>query len=214
MRQDGGGRSENTSRHGDRNRLGVFESNPGLALVESEMAIERGSGGATAIARAKWGVLRLALAVAIPIRDTGGESAPDDLAMEYTRVAGWSFRAGSAICPGPTNGPRRYGPLHSHASSRPSPRGAGPPGKLCLETTQIAVINATIRPRESDFCHLGSRPFLADFEARGRVGAGRKRPAPPRPAQKIVGSPRRSESIPSDSRVPRRGERAPKGFEP
>jgi citrate lyase subunit beta/citryl-CoA lyase len=40
-------------------------------------------------------------------------------------------------------------------------------GKLCLDTSQIPVINEVISPTQSDVAW--ARDFMADFEARGRV---------------------------------------------
>jgi len=132
---------------------------PVLALVESALGIEE----AVSIARAR-GAFRLAFGSGDYRRDTG--TSADDLAMAYPRsrlvVAS---RIGNL--PGPIDGPT-VGSAHSVLREQSALAVAlGLTGKLCLETSQIAVINETISPTRSDV--TWARDFLADFEARGRV---------------------------------------------
>jgi citrate lyase subunit beta/citryl-CoA lyase len=132
---------------------------PVLALVESALGIEE----ATNIARAR-GAFRLAFGSGDYRRDTGASS--DDLAMAYPRSRlVVSSRIGNL--PGPIDGPT-VGTAHSVLREQSSLAVAlGLTGKLCLETSQLAVINETISPTRSDV--TWARDFLADFESRGRV---------------------------------------------
>ena len=138
-------------------RLG--SATPVLALVESALGIE----DAADIARAK-GAFRLAFGSGDYRRDTGASA--DDLAMAYPRsrlvVAS---RVGKL--PGPIDGPT-VGSSHPVLREQSEMTVAlGMTGKLCLDTSQLPVINEVISPTGSDVAWAQS--FLADFEARGRT---------------------------------------------
>jgi citrate lyase subunit beta / citryl-CoA lyase len=69
--------------------------------------------------------------------------------------------------PGPIDGPTVG---TSHALLREQSELAvalGLTGKLCLDTSQLAVINETISPTKSDVTWAVT--FLEDFESRGRI---------------------------------------------
>jgi citrate lyase subunit beta/citryl-CoA lyase len=132
---------------------------PVLALVETALGIEE----ARSIASAR-GTFRLAFGSGDYRRDTG--TAMHDLAMAYPRsrlvVAS---RVGNL--PGPIDGPTVG---TSHALLREQSELAvalGLTGKLCLDTSQLAVINETISPTKSDVTWAVT--FLEDFESRGRI---------------------------------------------
>lgn len=134
-------------------------STPVLALVESALGIEE----SVAIARAR-GTFRLAFGSGDYRRDTG--TSADDMAMAYPRsrlvVAS---RIGSL--PGPIDGPT-VGSAHSVLREQSAHAVVlGLTGKLCLDTSQIPVINETISPTRSDV--RWARDFLDDFDSRGRV---------------------------------------------
>ncbi len=132
---------------------------PVLPLIESALGIEE----AVSIAKAR-GAFRLAFGSGDYRRDTGASA--DDLAMAYPRsrlvVAS---RVGNL--PGPIDGPT-VGTAHRMLREQ-SEVGVslGLTGKLCLDVSQLAVINETISPTPSDV--VWAKEFLADFEARGRV---------------------------------------------
>lgn len=132
---------------------------PVIALVESALGIEE----ARNIACAK-GAFRLAFGSGDYRRDTG--TAADNLAMAYPRS---KLVVASRIgnLPGPIDGP-------TVGSSQPILREQselsvvlGLTGKLCLDFDQLAVINETISPTQSDV--TWAHEFMQDFEARGRV---------------------------------------------
>ena len=132
---------------------------PVLALVETALGIEE----ARSITSAR-GTFRLAFGSGDYRRDTG--TAMHDLAMAYPRsrlvVAS---RVGNL--PGPIDGPTVG---TSHALLREQSELAvalGLTGKLCLDTSQLAVINETISPTKSDVTWAVT--FLEDFESRGRI---------------------------------------------
>jgi citrate lyase subunit beta / citryl-CoA lyase len=134
-------------------------STPILALVESALGIEE----AVAIARAR-GSFRLAFGSGDYRRDTG--TSADDMAMAYPRsrlvVAS---RVGSL--PGPIDGPT-VGSAHSVLREQSAHAVVlGLTGKLCLDVSQVPVINETISPTRSDV--RWARDFLDEFDARGRV---------------------------------------------
>lgn len=132
---------------------------PVLALVETALGIEE----ARAIASAR-GTFRLAFGSGDYRRDTG--TAMHDMAMAYPRsrlvVAS---RVGSL--PGPIDGPTVG---TSHALLREQSELAvalGLTGKLCLDISQLPVINEAISPTKSDV--TWAVQFLEEFEARNRV---------------------------------------------
>ena len=132
---------------------------PVLALVETALGIEE----ARAIASAR-GTFRLAFGSGDYRRDTG--TAMHDMAMAYPRsrlvVAS---RVGNL--PGPIDGPTVG---TSHALLREQSELAvalGLTGKLCLDISQLPVINEAISPTKSDV--TWAVQFLDEFEARGRV---------------------------------------------
>ena len=132
---------------------------PVLPLIESAVGIE----AAVAIAQAR-GAFRLAFGSGDYRRDTG--TSADDLAMAYPRsrlvVAS---RVGNL--PGPIDGPT-VGSSHPVLREQSAMTVAlGMTGKLCLDTSQLPVINEVISPTPSDAAW--AHDFLADFEARGRV---------------------------------------------
>jgi len=132
---------------------------PVLALVETALGIEE----ARAIASAR-GTFRLAFGSGDYRRDTG--TAMHDMAMAYPRsrlvVAS---RVGNL--PGPIDGPTVG---TSHALLREQSELAvalGLTGKLCLDISQLPVINEAISPTKSDV--TWAVQFLEEFEARNRV---------------------------------------------
>jgi citrate lyase subunit beta/citryl-CoA lyase len=132
---------------------------PVLALVETALGIEE----ARAIASAR-GTFRLAFGSGDYRRDTG--TAMHDMAMAYPRsrlvVAS---RVGNL--PGPIDGPTVG---TSHALLREQSELAvalGLTGKLCLDVSQLPVINEAISPTKSDV--TWAVQFLEEFEARNRV---------------------------------------------
>jgi citrate lyase subunit beta/citryl-CoA lyase len=132
---------------------------PVLPLIESALGIEE----AVSIAKAR-GAFRLAFGSGDYRRDTG--TSADDLAMAYPRsrlvVAS---RVGDL--PGPIDGPT-VGTAHRILREQSEVAvSLGLTGKLCLDVSQLPVINETISPTPSDV--VWAREFLADFEARGRV---------------------------------------------
>ena len=132
---------------------------PVLALIESALGIEE----AVSIARAR-GAFRLAFGSGDYRRDTG--TSADDIAMAYPRSR---LVVASRIggLPGPIDGPTVSS---SHPVLREKSEHAvalGLTGKLCLDMSQLPVINEAISPTQSDA--TWARDFLADFEARGRV---------------------------------------------
>ena len=132
---------------------------PVIALIESALGIE----DARLIAEAK-GAFRLAFGSGDYRRDTG--TSTDAAAMNYPRsrlvVAS---RVGNL--PGPIDGPT-VGTSHPILREQSEITVAlGLTGKLCLDTSQIPVINEVISPTQSDVAW--ARDFMADFEARGRV---------------------------------------------
>jgi citrate lyase subunit beta/citryl-CoA lyase len=132
---------------------------PVLPLIESALGIEE----AVSIARAR-GAFRLAFGSGDYRRDTG--TSADDLAMAYPRsrlvVAS---RIGNL--PGPIDGPT-VGTAHRILREQAEVTVTlGLTGKLCLDVSQLPVINEVISPTPSDVAW--AREFLADFEARGRV---------------------------------------------
>ncbi|WP_254359496.1 HpcH/HpaI aldolase/citrate lyase family protein [Microbacterium hominis] len=132
---------------------------PVVALIESALGIEE----AVAIARAR-GAFRLAFGSGDYRRDTG--TSADDLAMAYPRsrlvVAS---RVGGL--PGPIDGPT-VGSSHPILREQSEVAVAlGLTGRLCLEPSQLAVVNEVMSPTASDI--IWAREFLADFESRGRV---------------------------------------------
>jgi citrate lyase subunit beta/citryl-CoA lyase len=132
---------------------------PVLPLIESALGIEE----AVSIAQAR-GAFRLAFGSGDYRRDTG--TSADDLAMAYPRsrlvVAS---RVGNL--PGPIDGPT-VGTAHRILREQSEVAvSLGLTGKLCLDVSQLPVINETISPTASDV--VWAREFLADFEARGRV---------------------------------------------
>lgn len=132
---------------------------PIIALIESALGIE----DARLIAEAK-GAFRLAFGSGDYRRDTG--TSTDAAAMNYPRsrlvVAS---RVGNL--PGPIDGPT-VGTSHPILREQSEITVAlGLTGKLCLDTSQIPVINEVISPTQSDV--TWARDFMADFEARGRV---------------------------------------------
>lgn len=132
---------------------------PVIALIESALGIE----DARLIAEAK-GAFRLAFGSGDYRRDTG--TSTDAAAMNYPRsrlvVAS---RVGNL--PGPVDGPT-VGTSHPILREQSEITVAlGLTGKLCLDTSQIPVINEVISPTQSDVAW--ARDFMADFEARGRV---------------------------------------------
>ena len=134
-------------------------STPILALVESALGIEE----AVTIARAR-GTFRLAFGSGDYRRDTG--TSADDMAMAYPRsrlvVAS---RIGSL--PGPIDGPT-VGSAHSVLREQSAHAVVlGLTGKLCLDISQIPVINETISPTRSDV--RWAMDFMSEFEARNRV---------------------------------------------
>lgn len=135
------------------------EQTPVIALIESALGIE----DARLIAEAK-GAFRLAFGSGDYRRDTG--TSTDAAAMNYPRsrlvVAS---RVGNL--PGPIDGPT-VGTSHPILREQSEITVAlGLTGKLCLDTSQIPVINEVISPTQSDVAW--ARDFMADFEARGRV---------------------------------------------
>ena len=134
-------------------------STPILALVESALGIEE----SVAIARAR-GSFRLAFGSGDYRRDTG--TSADDMAMAYPRsrlvVAS---RIGSL--PGPIDGPT-VGSAHSVLREQSAHAVIlGLTGKLCLDVSQIPVINETISPTRSDV--RWAKDFMDEFDARDRV---------------------------------------------
>lgn len=132
---------------------------PIVALIESALGIE----DARLIAEAR-GAFRLAFGSGDYRRDTG--TSTDAAAMNYPRsrlvVAS---RVGNL--PGPIDGPT-VGTSHPILREQSEITVAlGLTGKLCLDTSQIPVINEVISPTQSDV--TWARDFMADFEARGRV---------------------------------------------
>jgi citrate lyase subunit beta/citryl-CoA lyase len=132
---------------------------PVLPLIESALGIEE----AVSIAQAR-GAFRLAFGSGDYRRDTG--TSADDLAMAYPRsrlvVAS---RVGNL--PGPIDGPT-VGTAHRILREQSEVAvSLGLTGKLCLDVSQLPVINETISPTASDV--VWAREFLADFEARGRT---------------------------------------------
>lgn len=132
---------------------------PIIALIESALGIE----DARLIAEAR-GAFRLAFGSGDYRRDTG--TSTDAAAMNYPRsrlvVAS---RVGNL--PGPIDGPT-VGTSHPILREQSEITVAlGLTGKLCLDTSQIPVINEVISPTQSDV--TWARDFMADFEARGRV---------------------------------------------
>lgn len=132
---------------------------PVIALVESAMGIEN----AREIAEAK-GAFRLAFGSGDYRRDTG--TSTDNAAMAYPRsrlvVAS---RVGNL--PGPIDGPT-VGTSHPVLREQSEITVAlGLTGKLCLDPSQLPVINEVISPTQSDV--TWARDFMAEFEARGRV---------------------------------------------
>ena len=132
---------------------------PVLALVETALGIEE----ARAIASAR-GTFRLAFGSGDYRRDTG--TAMHDMAMAYPRsrlvVAS---RVGNL--PGPIDGPTVG---TSHALLREQSELAvalGLTGKLCLDISQLPVINEAISPTKSDV--TWAVQVLEEFEARNRV---------------------------------------------
>jgi citrate lyase subunit beta/citryl-CoA lyase len=110
------------------------------------------------------GAFRLAFGSGDYRRDTG--TSADDLAMAYPRsrlvVAS---RVGNL--PGPIDGPT-VGTAHRILREQSEVAvSLGLTGKLCLDVSQLPVINETISPTPSDV--VWAREFLADFEARGRT---------------------------------------------
>jgi citrate lyase subunit beta/citryl-CoA lyase len=130
-----------------------------LALVESALGIEE----SVAIARAR-GAFRLAFGSGDYRRDTG--TSAEDLAMAYPRSRlVIASRIGGL--PGPIDGPTvgtAHRVLREQAEVAVS---LGMTGKLCLDVSQLAVINEAISPTSSDV--TWARTFLADFESRGRI---------------------------------------------
>jgi citrate lyase subunit beta/citryl-CoA lyase len=132
---------------------------PVIALVESAMGIEN----AREIAEAK-GAFRLAFGSGDYRRDTG--TSTDNAAMAYPRsrlvVAS---RVGNL--PGPIDGPT-VGTSHPVLREQSEITVAlGLTGKLCLDPSQLPVINEVISPTQSDV--TWARDFMNEFEARGRV---------------------------------------------
>jgi citrate lyase subunit beta/citryl-CoA lyase len=135
------------------------EQTPVIALIESALGIE----DARLIAEAK-GAFRLAFGSGDYRRDTG--TSTDNIAMAYPRSRlVLASRVGNL--PGPIDGPT-VGTSHPVLREQSEITVAlGLTGKLCLDTTQIPVINEVISPTQSDV--TWARDFMADFEARGRV---------------------------------------------